>query len=774
MATEIDQLTGYQATLAEMERDLYGPPDTQFPVQVKLAGQVHHFDVWRGQQLPDRLLAYDTETSLIQGREIPQLALATVHGDQGSSYFIHPAQLSRFIQQHSQAYWYCHNAVFDFWATTQALQSDGRALAAWWELVGAGRLCCTMLLDCLIRLAKDDAEPINRDLGTVAAEYCGLKIDKQDPYRLRYGELIGLPESSWCKTDPGFWQYAAKDPIATLQVVQRQFQIAQELIEPYRGDLLPDALRRFGPLTACLQVQGAIALDYISRSGVQIDLDQARQLHGAIADLVKQHMQQLEVLGGTEVFRRYGPRSKQAGQYQLSPSGVARRNAKLIKKRLQAIAKASEVPVRPPKNKDSLVTDSVKYWKQRQEFDPFIGAYVQFREQAKLLQFFAKLDSQRIYPKYRPLVRTGRTSCSNPNLQQLPRDARFREMIIAPPSYWLLQIDYSVLELRTLAQICLHRYGKSQLANLFRQGIDPHEHTASLLLGITLEQFQQLPAADQKQARQRAKAINFGVPGGLGATSLVAYAQQSYGVELSLAQAKAFRHQLITQIYPELSAILRDTQIADTANNLHTTEDRVRRAFGKRDQLLHASRIVAGCTETPDEDQYEDDLIAHVWLCLQQINNNPELQREITAQQPGSLLMRRIFYGNALTLSGRLRGHVGFSQKANTPFQGLAADGNKLAMFRLLRAGFQVCGFIHDEMLILIPDGIDYTAAAEQVQQILASAMQELCPDIPIRTEYLLADRWYKEVDEQPKDEQDRIIPYTFDREIQSVEMGGE
>jgi DNA polymerase I-like protein with 3'-5' exonuclease and polymerase domains len=110
-------------------------------------------------------------------------------------------------------------------------------------------------------------------------------------------------------------------------------------------------------------------------------------------------------------------------------------------------------------------------------------------------------------------------------------------MIVSPPGYWLLQIDYSVLELRTLAQICLHRYGKSVLADLFRQGIDPHEYTASLLMEITLEEFQQLPVAEQKQARQRAKAINFGVPGGLGATSTpsrkslpVEFGEDTFGV----------------------------------------------------------------------------------------------------------------------------------------------------------------------------------------------------------------------------------------------------
>ena len=108
----------------------------------------------------------------------------------------------------------------------------------------------------------------------------------------------------------------------------------------------------------------------------------------------------------------------------------------------------------------------------------------------------------------------------------------------------------------------------------------------------------------------------------------------------------------------------------------------------------------------------------------------------------------------------RLRGQVGFSQATNTPFQGLTTDGNKLAMFGLLRAGFRVCGFIHDELLVLIPDGADYTAAVRQVQQILADAMQQFCPDIPFVTEYLLADRWYKGLDDQPTDESGRIVPY--------------
>jgi hypothetical protein len=63
-------------------------------------------------------------------------------------------------------------------------------------------------------------------------------------------------------------------------------------------------------------------------------------------------------------------------------------------------------------------------------------------------------------------------------------------------------------------------------------------------------------------------------------------------------------------------------------------------------------------------------------------------------------------------------------------------------------------------MLVLVPDSTDYDAAVAQVQQILCEAMQEFVPGVPIETEYLLADRWYKCIDDQPRDPQGRIVPY--------------
>jgi len=66
----------YQATLEAIEQDLYG--NARFSVQVELAGRQYSFSIWQGEQLPDQLIAYDTETAAIQANEVPQLALAAV------------------------------------------------------------------------------------------------------------------------------------------------------------------------------------------------------------------------------------------------------------------------------------------------------------------------------------------------------------------------------------------------------------------------------------------------------------------------------------------------------------------------------------------------------------------------------------------------------------------------------------------------------------------------------------------------------------------------
>jgi DNA polymerase-1 len=176
-----------------------------------------------------------------------------------------------------------------------------------------------------------------------------------------------------------------------------------------------------------------------------------------------------------------------------------------------------------------------------------------------------------VHANYRVPLRTGRTACSGPNVQQVPRDGLLRRAFVPRPGHLLLAVDYSFIELRTLAAVCLKRYGRSVLADVIGQGGDPHVYTAALVLGVDPGEFagwkDDETVADvlgvakprrkhYKEARQAAKAVNFGVPGGLGAANLVAYGRQNYGIEMTVGEAGRFRDRLIGEVYPELSTYL--------------------------------------------------------------------------------------------------------------------------------------------------------------------------------------------------------------------------
>jgi DNA polymerase I-like protein with 3'-5' exonuclease and polymerase domains len=630
--------------------------DTDTPLcTVDLAGRQYPVHRWTGQQLPDTWLSLDTETDMIQGREIPRLHLVSIAGNQDSCCLLRPDQLADFISLHADRHYICHHAAFDFWVVRQHLAGTTQE-HAWWD-IAAGRLHDTMLLDQLLRIAQTDEYPVNRNLAEVAKHYCGLNVDKSDSHRTRFAEL----STDWSTADPGFFRYAARDALATLYVYLAQTRLAQALFAPYQLQVLPNAQQLFGVLTETVQVRAAIALAAVHRNGVQVDLAAARQVQDDTwrqVDTLTDQLQQLATGYGVAGLFKY---AKRTGNRKQTPAGVPQRCQTATQQVLAQIAHQHSMEDVPSTTRG--LSDSAEYWQQHRHLAEFVDVYCTWQQQAKLATFFAGLKTDRIHPHYQVLVRTGRTSASSPNIQQLPRSQTVRHIITVAPGYQLLSADYSCLELRTLAQVCLRRYGKSTLAEMFQANpeADPHSYTAARLLGISDPHFQALPDAERKQHRQQAKAVNFGVPGGLGAESLARYANDSYGVDLTLDRAKELRGRICNEVYPELG------------------------------------RYLAGG------------------------------------------------YGNEVavcTLTGRIRSTCGYTQARNTPFSGLAADGAKLALFELVRRGYRLCAFIHDEVLIEVPDDSDGRQVSGQVQDIMQQAMQQCTPDIPITTSTKLARTW--------------------------------
>jgi DNA polymerase-1 len=112
----------------------------------------------------------------------------------------------------------------------------------------------------------------------------------------------------------------------------------------------------------------------------------------------------------------------------------------------------------------------------------------------------------------------------------MPRTAAFRRCFIAPPGSRLVIADYSQIELRVMAELS----GDPRMLAAYQAGEDLHTLTAALLLDKAIAQV-------TSAERQAAKAVNFGLIYAMGAEGLHAYAQHSYGVTLTLEEARSFR-----------------------------------------------------------------------------------------------------------------------------------------------------------------------------------------------------------------------------------------
>ena len=216
------------------------------------------------------------------------------------------------------------------------------------------------------------------------------------------------------------------------------------------------------------------------------------------------------------------------------------------------------------------LTDT-KVWTLLKVEHPAAKALLKYRELQKKLGTYLETYPNFIHEKTGRIhasflqcrVPTGRLSCTNPNVQQIPHEDEFRSCFVAEQNNTLVIADYSQIELRILAEVS----EDSEFVRAFREGEDLHRLTASTMYGVQMEEV-------SKEQRSAAKRINFGLMYGRGAKSLSA----------QLGTDEARGRKLIDDYftnYPKVQRFLQSTANRATRDRtLRTLAGRVRK-FGQ-------------------------------------------------------------------------------------------------------------------------------------------------------------------------------------------------
>ncbi|WP_026462552.1 DNA polymerase I [Adhaeribacter aquaticus] len=178
---------------------------------------------------------------------------------------------------------------------------------------------------------------------------------------------------------------------------------------------------------------------------------------------------------------------------------------------------------------------------------PFVADLLNYRKLNKIITNYVEAlpryinpTTGKIHPTFQQIVAgTGRLSCTDPNLQNLPiRNEAGREVrkAIVPsnPDFSIVSIDYNQVELRLLAALS----EDPVMIESFRAGKDIHTTTASRIFKVAEDQV-------TKDMRSKAKGVNFGI----------AYGITPWGLSNRLKISQKEAKQVIEAYFQEFSSI---------------------------------------------------------------------------------------------------------------------------------------------------------------------------------------------------------------------------
>jgi DNA polymerase-1 len=303
-----------------------------------------------------------------------------------------------------------------------------------------------------------------------------------------------------------------------------------------------------------------------------------------------------------------------------------------------------------------------------------------------------------------------------------------------PPPMLFGSVDYSGIELCTLAQVCLWTVGYSKMADIINETGDPgglHAAFGANMLGKPVDEFKKLVKSGDRLAkdyRQAAKAANFGFPGGMGAAKLV------------LAKRKKNEG---TTVAPDGTRYAGIRFCVLTGGAEHCGVEKVTEWKGRA-----CPPVCRACC-------VQAEMLRNRWL-----DTFPEMRAYFefvsrVADTSGEVRLAGLPYQKPEHyLKGSLRGGVEFTDGANGHFQELAALLMKDALWRVTRACYVERGSVlyrttrvplcvHDEMFVETLAAAAHLTVPEVVRMMEASG-RRIVPGVLTKAEPAISRRWLK------------------------------
>jgi len=713
--------------------------------------------------------ALDLETTLIDDdrpAHIPALVLGMAFGG-GTGWFILADDMLTFLDAHPDNPLVFHNAAFDL-AVLQETYKRARRQADIYQRVERGQVADTQILARLVALAQVGHTARGQcSLDDCSTKYVSVSLPKDlktpggKSVRLTFGDYLGRPFEAFPEI---YLQYAASDPVATWLLFRRlkdelpRIKATAHQAYGYADpDWLGEQWRTHGPLTHDIQLKASIVLDRISREGVRIDQARREEKVAALEQIVAETRHTLALAG-------------------LPVEGAGKTSA--LVKRIERLAKEHQRAGEPLPliyTETGQIATSEEQLKELAAFDPVLDVLLKHRQATKLLSTYAKkmLPGKRVHGRFQYLMNTGRTSCNGgkkevggSNLQNLPKEraatenhaTTIRGCFVPAPGNVFVVLDFKTIELVTLGWAWKHQLGfGGSLHDIIAGGHDMHRRIAAHVLG-------KAPADVTKEERNAAKPVSLGRPGGLGWKTIQKQAKVVYNADLTEEQVRE-RMQAYETLCPELTEHLAERVNAGLE---------IARALGLTPATYNATTGKPRSFPKPEDDEPADWLglmllkvlespapmtkpladsgkqprayspmeIDFFWTAAARLPTDElddKFRDDLRERKPSKRLRDAVgrLYGRepVITATGRLRANASYCACRNGIMQGLAADGAIYALWKLMRAGYTIANFIHDEVIIEVPEDEHLPAAIADIERLMIAGMHEVVPGANVRVE---------------------------------------